>query len=76
MRHLVLCVQLSLVGATLVACAQLPASMKTLTWLDAWGDRGEQVLARDFRMCEELVEQRRSLMEGCMAGRGWSSGGN
>lgn len=55
----------------LAACAQLPASVDALQWEDAWGDRGRQVLARDYRMCEELVEQRRSLMQGCLQTRGW-----
>ena len=53
------------------ACAQLPPSMKDLAWKDLWGDRGEQVLARDYAMCEALVEQRRSLLSSCMANRGW-----
>jgi hypothetical protein len=30
------------------------------------------VLARDFAMCEQLVEQRRSLLASCLAARGWS----
>ena len=53
-------------------CAQLPTSIAELHWRDSQGDRGRGVLARDYDMCEQLVEQRRSLMEGCMASRGWS----
>lgn len=54
------------------ACAYLPQSVEALPWTDLWGDRGAQVLARDYAMCEELVEQRRGLLAGCMAARGWS----
>ena len=53
------------------ACAQLPPSVATLDWQDRWGDRGAGVLARDYAMCSELLEQKRSLMGSCMAGRGW-----
>jgi hypothetical protein len=53
------------------ACAQLPQSMAELGWTDRWGDRGEGVLARDYQMCTELVEQRRGLLIGCMEARGW-----
>jgi len=53
------------------ACAQLPQSMAELGWTDRWGDRGEGVLARDYQMCTELVEQRRGLLLGCMQARGW-----
>lgn len=56
---------------SVIACAQLPKSMADLGWTDNLGDRGEGVLARDYQMCTELVEQRRSLMAGCMASRGW-----
>jgi hypothetical protein len=54
------------------ACAQLPPAVKELGWKDQWGDRGEPVLARDYAMCQELVEQRRSLLSSCMAHRGWA----
>ncbi|MES2584896.1 MAG: hypothetical protein V4627_19385 [Pseudomonadota bacterium] len=54
------------------ACASLPASVEALPWKDLWGDRGAQVLARDYAKCEEVVEQRRGLLAGCMAARGWS----
>ncbi|RFO97763.1 hypothetical protein DIC66_07925 [Rhodoferax lacus] len=60
-----------LLGLLLAACAQLPAAIKDLNWKDRWGDRGEQVLSRDYAMCQELVEQRRSLLSSCMAARGW-----
>ena len=43
-----------------------------LQWQDPWGDRGKQVLVRDYAMCEALVEQRRSLLDGCLAARGWN----
>ena len=56
----------------LVGCAQLHESVAALTWQDHWGDRGPQVLARDHRMCERLVEQRRSLLATCLASRGWT----
>jgi len=55
----------------LSACAQMPQSVKELDWKDRWGDRGEQVLARDYAMCLALVEQRRSLLSSCMDTRGW-----
>lgn len=55
----------------LVACAQMPAQVAALDWQDMYGDRGAQVLARDYIMCTELIEQRRSLLGGCMATRGW-----
>ena len=55
----------------LVACAQLPPSMAEQGWSDLWGDRGAGVLARDYHMCADLVEQRRGLLAGCMEARGW-----
>jgi hypothetical protein len=55
----------------LAGCAQLPQPVAELPWKDLWGDRGAGVLARDYEMCESLVEQRRGLLEGCMAARGW-----
>jgi hypothetical protein len=54
------------------SCAQLPPSFKALDWKDDWGSRGEQVLARDYAMCQQLVEQRRGLLSTCMANRGWA----
>jgi hypothetical protein len=59
-------------GLLLCACAQLPQSIKELDWQDAWGNRGEQVLARDYEMCQRLVEQRRGLLSACMENRGWT----
>ena len=56
----------------LAACASMPAAMSELSWQDQWGDRGRQVLVRDYAMCERLVEQRRGLMASCMAARGWT----
>ena len=56
---------------SLAACAQLPQSMADQGWTDLWGDRGQGVLARDYQMCAELVEQRRGLLAGCMESRGW-----
>jgi len=58
-------------SAGLAACAQLPQSMADQGWTDLWGDRGTVVLARDYAMCSDLVEQRRSLLAGCMENRGW-----
>jgi hypothetical protein len=58
-------------SACLAACAQLPQSMADQGWTDLWGDRGSGVLARDYAMCSELVEQRRGLLAGCMEIRGW-----
>lgn len=55
----------------LAACAQWPAPVAELDWQDLYGARGSQVLARDYVMCTELTEQRRSLLSGCMAARGW-----
>ena len=60
---------------SVIACAQLPQSMADLGWTDHRGDRGDGVLARDYQMCTELVEQRRSLMAGCMESRGWQTKG-
>ena len=68
-RFFVVCV-----GVT--ACAQFPQSMADLGWTDNRGNRGEGVLARDYQMCTELVEQRRSLMAGCMESSGWQIKGN
>lgn len=62
--------------AGLVACAQLPPSMAEHGWSDLWGDRGAGVLARDYQMCAELVEQRRGLLAGCMEARGWKINGS
>ncbi len=57
----------------LCACAYMPKSVEALPWVDLRGDRGAQVLVRDYAMCEQLVEQRRSLMTQCMLARGWST---
>jgi len=57
----------------LAACAQLPKAVADLGWQDHWGERGAGVLSRDYAMCTELVEQRRSLLQGCMDARGWST---
>lgn len=64
---------LGVAAAMLAACAQLPPAIASLDWQDQWGDRGAGVLARDYDMCAELVEQKRSLLSNCMAARGWSS---
>ena len=55
----------------LVACASLPPSVQGLAWRDAWGDRGSQVLAREYAGCADAVESRRSQLSACMAHRGW-----
>ena len=57
---------------SLSACAYMPKSVADLPWVDLWGERGAQVLVRDYAMCESLVEQRRGLLSGCMLERGWS----
>jgi hypothetical protein len=64
----------SLLGVALAACAALPPSFAELTWADQWGDRGHGVLERDFVMCSDLVESRRSQLSSCMSARGWSLG--
>lgn len=72
-RHCLLSKFLAAMGAcALAACAQLPKAVADLGWQDHWGDRGTGVLARDYAMCAELVEQRRGLLQGCMNARGWS----
>jgi hypothetical protein len=62
------------VSSMAAACADIPQSVEEIGWQDSWGDRGQQVFARDYAMCAELVEQRRSLMTSCLSGRGWSVG--
>ena len=57
-------------------CAQMPEPMANIGWVDHRGDRGQGVLARDYLMCAELIEQRRSLMAGCMAPLGWQIKGD
>jgi hypothetical protein len=64
----------TITACALVACAQLPKAVAELGWQDLRGDRGAGVLARDYAMCSELVEQRRGLLKGCMEARGWSTG--
>ena len=64
----------SLLGVALAACASLPPSFAELAWADQWGDRGRGVLERDFVMCSDLVESRRSQLPSCMSARGWSLG--
>jgi hypothetical protein len=56
----------------LTACASMPESFSQLKWQDQRGDRGQQVLQRDFLWCAEAVETRRSLAEQCMNERGWA----
>jgi len=58
-------------GALLLdGCFQMPRAYAELQWKDMRGDRGEQVLVRDFEMCEKLVELR-SQLKGCMSSLGW-----
>jgi hypothetical protein len=64
----------SLLGVALAGCASLPPSFAELAWADQWGDRGRGVLERDFVMCSELVESRRSQLSSCMSARGWTLG--
>ncbi len=56
---------------TLAACASWPDAVQALDWRDGWGDRGRQVLARDYAWCADAVESRRSLLAACMDTRGW-----
>ena len=61
------------VSALLLAgCANLPDSVSELAVRDLFGDRGQQVFARDYVMCADLVESRRSLLLGCLMSRGWA----
>lgn len=69
-KRLRLCLPLLAVGA-LCACAPLPIGVQELVWRDAWGDRGAQVLARDYAWCADALENRRSQLGVCMAHRGW-----
>ncbi|MFT3776717.1 MAG: hypothetical protein QM772_00330 [Ottowia sp.] len=59
-----------LLAAGLAACASLPAPVAT-HWLDQWGDRGEQVFARDYHACGRMVENHRARLPSCMRSRGW-----
>jgi hypothetical protein len=58
------------ISLLLVSCASMPQAYAELPWKDMRGDRGDQVMARDFEMCEKLAEQR-SQLKGCMASQGW-----
>ncbi len=55
----------------LAACTSLPESFSPLKWQDLRGDRGSQVMQRDFSWCSNAIETRRSLHEQCMNERGW-----
>lgn len=39
-------------------CAHLHESVAVLPWKDHWGERGVQLMARDYAMYENLVKQR------------------
>jgi uncharacterized lipoprotein YmbA len=67
MRHLTVL----LIATLLAACASAPESLFQLRWQDQRGDRGAQVLQRDLAWCAESVETRRSLLQACIAERGW-----
>lgn len=56
----------------LTACVSMPESFSQLKWQDQRGDRGLQVMQRDFVWCADAVETRRSLQEQCMSERGWA----
>ncbi len=56
----------------LTACASLHESFAEIKWQDLRGDRGQQVMKRDFTWCSDAVETRRSLHEQCMIERGWA----
>jgi hypothetical protein len=62
----------AVLACILSACSHMPQSAKDLSWDDHLGDRGRGVLERDYAMCSDLVESRRSSLAGCMLGRGWS----
>ncbi|MBY0465397.1 MAG: hypothetical protein K2W33_10690 [Burkholderiales bacterium] len=57
-------------GVLLVACTAVP-HMGHSAFVDAWGDRGPEVHARDMAWCVAAAESRRSLVGGCMLNRGW-----
>jgi starvation-inducible outer membrane lipoprotein len=61
----------TLLTMLLTACSSLPESFSSLKWQDLRGDRGSQVMQRDFAWCSDAVETRRSLHEQCMSERGW-----
>ena len=63
---------LATLALLLTACASLPESFSELKWQDLRGDRGLQVMRRDFAWCSDAVETRRSLHEQCMIERGWA----
>ncbi len=56
----------------LMACTSMPESFSQLKWEDLRGDRGSQVMQRDFVWCADAIETRRSLLELCMNERGWA----
>jgi hypothetical protein len=60
-----------LITTLFVACTSMPEAVAQLPWRDTMGDRGRQVLSRDYKTCLDLVESRSSLLAGCMAQRGW-----
>lgn len=64
--YVALCGAIVLLGA----CAQMPQAYSEPPWKDLRGSKGDQVMARDFEMCEKLVEQR-SQLKSCMASQGW-----
>jgi Tfp pilus assembly protein PilX len=62
---------LAVLVCMLSACATVPESIAALPWQDRFSNRSQQVFGRDYEMCAQLVEQRRGLLEGCLAGKGW-----
>jgi starvation-inducible outer membrane lipoprotein len=63
---------LVLLALLLTACTSLPESFSSLKWQDLRGDRGSQVMHRDFAWCSDAIETRRSLHELCMSELGWA----
>jgi hypothetical protein len=63
---------LTLTALLVTACTSLPESFSSLEWQDLRGDRGSQVMHRDFAWCAEAIETRRSLHAQCMSERGWA----
>ena len=69
MKHTIFLTTLALF---FTACVSLPESFAEIKWQDLRGDRGQQVMKRDFAWCSDAVETRRSLHEQCMIERGWA----
>lgn len=60
------------IAMLLNACTSMPQSYSQISWQDLRGERGLQVMKRDFTYCSDAIETRRSLHELCMSERGWA----